>query len=168
MAVDRSVIGAKTSAFRVRIERQPVASFAAALKDTSDVYRSEAAARAAGLAGIPAPPTFTFAAPYWAAFLADEQPPDPTAGTGNPMHTVMGEQFAKGALVLHGEQEFEYHRPVVVGDVLDGEGVITDAYEKDTDSALMTFIVIETRWTDAETGDPVVTERFNLIARLRK
>jgi hypothetical protein len=28
--------------------------------------------------------------------------------------------------------------------------------------------VMETRWQDARTGDPVVTERFNLIARLRK
>jgi hypothetical protein len=28
--------------------------------------------------------------------------------------------------------------------------------------------VMETRWTDAKRGDPVVTERFNLIARMRK
>ncbi len=42
---------------------------------------------------------------------------------------------AKGALVLHGEQEFEYHRPVEVGDVLVGEGVIKDIYEKETDTA---------------------------------
>lgn len=168
MAVDRSVIGKPTSAFRVRVERQPVAAFAAACKDTSDVYRSLAAAKAAGLPGIPAPPTFTFAAPYWGALEADEQPPDPTKGTGNPMHAVMGEQFAKGALVLHGEQEFEYHRPVIVGDVLDGVGTVVDAYERETETAVMTFVVVETRWTDAHTGEPVVTERFNLIARLRK
>jgi hypothetical protein len=168
MAVDTSVIGKKTSAFRVRVERQPVASFAAAVLDNSPEYRDVAAARAAGLPNIPAPPTFSFAMPYWGAFESEEQPPDPTEGGVNPMHAIMGEQFAKGALVLHGEQEFEYHRPMVVGDVLDGEGVIVDAYEKDTDSALMTFVVIETVWKDAASGDPVVTERFNLIARLRK
>ena len=48
---------------------------------------------------MPAPPTFTFAAPYWAAFRADEQPADPTEGLGNPMHSIMGDLFAKGALV---------------------------------------------------------------------
>jgi hypothetical protein len=32
----------------------------------------------------------------------------------------------------------------------------------------MTFVVMETAWTDAKTSEPVVTERFNLIARLKK
>ena len=110
----------------------------------------------------------TFAAPYWGAYRADEQPDDPTAGSGNPMHKIMGDLYAQGALVLHGEQEFTYHRTPVAGDVLDGLQKITDIYEKETDRARMTFIVMETEWTDAETSEPVVTERFNLIARLKK
>ena len=61
---------------------------------------------------------------FWGRF-AEEQPADPTGGE-NPMHKVMGELFAKGGLVLHGEQEFTYHRPIVVGDVLIGEGRIVD------------------------------------------
>jgi hydroxyacyl-ACP dehydratase HTD2-like protein with hotdog domain len=84
------------------------------------------------------------------------------------MHTIMGDLFAQGALVLHGEQEFEYHRPVEVGDVLVGEGRIKDLYEKETDSAHMTFVVMQTQWQDADSGAPVVTEQFNLIARLKK
>ncbi len=52
--------------------------------------------------------------------------------------------------------------------ILLGAGEVMDVYEKDTDSATMTFIVIRTVWTDAESGAPVVTEQFNLIARLRK
>ena len=155
MSIDTSVIGAKTGAWRVTVERAPVANFARVLGDTKPVG-----------AGTPAPPTFSFVMPYWGAYPED-QPPDPTGGT-NPMHRIMGELFAKGALVLHGEQEFQYHRPIVSGDVLDGEQTITDMYEKETDAATMTFVVMETRWTDAHGGDPVVTERFNLIARLRK
>jgi acyl dehydratase len=166
MAVDTSVIGKPTGAWRVTVERGPVTKFAAALQDTNRVYRDASAARDAGFAHIPAPPTFTFALPFWGAFT-EEQPPDPTGGA-NPMHTVMGELFAKGALVLHGEQEFEYHRPVEVGDVLVGEGKIMDAYEKETNTAVMTFIVIQTQWKLADSGDPVVTEQFNLIARLKK
>ncbi len=84
------------------------------------------------------------------------------------MHTLMGALYAKGALVLHGEQEFVYHRTPVAGDVLDGVQTITDVYEKDSESAHMTFVVMETQWTDVRDGSPVVTERFNLIARLKK
>ncbi len=166
MGVDRSVIGAKTGAWRVTVERAPIVNFATALHDTSAVSTQPSAAAAAGFAGTPAPPTYSFVMAHWGAY-ADEQPPDPSGGR-NPMHTIMGDLYAKGALVLHGEQEFEYHRPIVSGDVLDGEQSITDIYEKDTAAATMTFVVMETRWTDAATGAPVVTERFNLIARLKK
>jgi acyl dehydratase len=166
MAVDTSVIGKPTGAFKVRVERGPVGFFATAVKSESPIYHDESVAKAAGFAGIPAPPTFSFAMQHMGRF-AEEQPPDPTGGD-NPMHTVMGQMFGQGALILHGEQEFEYHRPIEVGDVLNGAGTLTDIYEKETDSATMTFVVIETTWTDDATGAPVVTERFNLIARKKK
>jgi len=168
MSVDTSVIGKPTGAWRVVLDRAVLANFAKAVGDVSPVYQREEAANAAGLSGVPAPPTFTFAAPFWSAFRADDQPPDPTGGAGNPMHSIMGELFAKGALVLHGEQEFTFHRTPVAGDVLDGLQTITDIYEKETDRARMTFVVMETVWSDAATSQPVVTERFNLIARLKK
>ena len=82
------------------------------------------------------------------------------------MHALMGDLYAQGALVLHGEQEFVYHRTPVAGDVLDGVQTITDVYEKVSDRAHMTFVVMETQWSDARDGSAVVTERFNLIARL--
>jgi acyl dehydratase len=166
MAVDTSVIGKPTGAWKVTVERGPVTGFAAAVQDTNPVYRNADAARAAGFNNIPASPTFTFGMQFWGAF-AEDQPPDPTGGV-NPMHTVMAELFGQGALVLHGEQEFEYLRPVEVGDVLTGEGKLIDIYEKETDSAHMTFVVIRTEWKDAESGAPVVTEQFNLIARKKK
>lgn len=105
MAVDTSVIGTQTGAFRVVLDRTVLANFAKAVGDSSPVYRRADAVRAAGLGAVPAPPTFTFAAPYWGAYRADEQPADPTS-SGNPMHKIMGDLYAQGALVLHGEQEF--------------------------------------------------------------
>ena len=163
MGVDRSVIGKATGAYRVRVERGPVETFASALKDDNPVYHDAGAAKAAGFADIPAPPTFSFAAQFWGRF-AEEQPQDPTGGE-NPMQTVMGQLFAGGGLVLHGEQEFTYHRPIVVGDVLIGEGRVADIYEKDSKGKTMTFVVTETVWKDEQSGQPVVTERFNLIHR---
>ena len=44
------------------------------------------------------------------------------APVGNPMAEVLGPLMAKGGIILHGEQEFTYHRPVLAGDVLVGRG----------------------------------------------
>jgi hypothetical protein len=159
MAVDTSAIGKQTGAWRVILDRSVLTNFAEAVGDRSGAYRGN---------NVPAPPTFTFAAPYWSTRSCAEQPPNSTAGGQNPMHTIMGELYAQGALVLHGEQEFEYHRTARAGDVLDGVQRITDIYEKDSENARMTFVIMETEWTDARDGAPVVTERFNLIARLKK
>lgn len=160
MAVDTSIIGKPTGARKVRVERGPVEFFARSLFDDNPVYHDAAAAEAAGFDGIPVPPTFSFIMSHQ-GMRAEEQPPDPTNGD-NPMFKAMGELMGKGGLVLHGEQEFVYHRPIVEGDVLDSVGKVTDIYEKESKGSVMTFIVMETEWTDSS-GAPVVTERFNLI-----
>ncbi len=163
MAVDTSVIGKSTGVTKVGVERGPVSNFAAAVLDENLIYKSPDAARAAGFDAIPAPPTFSFAIRHWGQF-PELQPPDP-AGGENAMHTVMSDLFSRGGLILHGEQEFEYHRPLLVGDVLVGDGKITDIYEKESKGRTMTFVVTETVWSNEKTGEPVVTERFNLIHR---
>jgi len=32
----------------------------------------------------------------------------------------------------------------------------------------MTFVVTQSRWADAATGEPVLTARFNLVHRVRR
>ncbi len=168
MAVDTSVIGKPTGSWKVTIERSPISNFAGAVTDTNPVFFDRTAAQAAGFDDVPATPTFTIGLPYWAGYQHEIQPDDPTGGAGSPLMGVIGGLMSKGGLILHGEQEFQYFKPIVVGDTLIGEGSITDIYEKDSDKALMTFVVSETRWTDASTGEPVLTERFNLIHRFTK
>ncbi|HZR13133.1 MAG TPA: MaoC family dehydratase N-terminal domain-containing protein [Acidimicrobiia bacterium] len=163
MTVDPEIIGQPTGAARVHVERGPVSYFAAALKDQNPIYHDVNAARAAGFDDVPAPPTFSFAMNHMGA-RREDQPPDPTGGN-NPMHKAMGQLMGQGGIVLHGEQEFEYHRPIVVGDVLVSEGKVVDMYERESKGRTMTFVVMETVWRDDKTGDPVVTERFNLIHR---
>ena len=157
-----SIIGKAMSKSKVVVERSAVTNFATAVVDSSPVYRDARAAEEAGLPAIPAPPTFPFVMNTWGQF-PEIQPDD--APTGNPMGEVLGPLMAKGGLILHGEQEFVYHRPVFVGDVLSGEGTVVDAYTKDSKGATMTFIVTETVWRDDKTGEPVVTSRFNVIHR---
>jgi len=163
MAVDKSLIGTPTGKSKITVERGPVSNFAKALTDDNPIYQNPDAAKAAGFENIPAPPTWGFAMAHWGAF-AEQQPADPTKGR-NPVMEVIGTLMQKGGLVLHGEQEFEYHRPVVVGDVLDGEGKVTDVYEKDSKGKTMTFLVTENVFKDAKTGEPVLTTRMNLIHR---
>jgi acyl dehydratase len=163
MAVDTSVIGKATARSRVVVERGPVANFAAAVTDQSPIYRDPDVAGEAGFDGIPVPPTFTLAVRGWGELPELQHGLEPVEGS--PLAEIMGNLMAKGGLILHGEQSFDYHRSVLVGDVLRGEAKVVDVYEKESKSKIMTFLVIETVWTDDETGQPVVTERFNLIHR---
>ena len=156
------VIGKPMSKSKVVVERGPVSNFATAVCDQNPVHRDPRAAAEAGFPAIPAPPTFPFVMQAWGEF-PEIQPGDKPKG--NPMGEVIGPLMAGGGIILHGEQEFTYHRPVFVGDVLVGEGKVVDAYAKESKGRTMTFIVTETVWKDDTTGEPVVTSKFNLIHR---
>ena len=158
----KSFIGQPTGKSKVVVERGPVQHFADALLSASPIYHDPAAAKQAGFDNIPAPPTWPFAMEFSGKF-AEMQPAD--APTGSPLAKILGPLMAKGGLILHGEEEFLYHRPMQVGDVLIGDGVISDVYQKESKGRTMTFICSETKWTEESTGEPVVTARMNLIHR---
>lgn len=158
----KDLVGTVTTRATVLVERGPVAHFAEAVLETTPVYQWPEAARAAGFDDIPAPPTFAFAMESWGRF-PELQPPDAPSG-GEGFARLLDPLMAKGGIMLHGEQEFVYHRPIVVGDLLEGEGRVVDVYQKEARGRTMTFIVTETQWRD-RSGDPVVTTTFNLIHR---
>lgn len=95
MGLDPSLIGRETRPEMATIAAEDISAFADAIGDPSAVFRDEAAARAAGYAHIPAPPTYItrFRVPFAEAGLDVEH-----------------------AQVLHGEQEYTYERPLYVGD----------------------------------------------------
>jgi acyl dehydratase len=157
------IIGKPTGTTVVTVERGQLGLFAQAVKDESPVYRDPRAAAAAGLSGIPAPPTYPFVMGNFGVY-PELQPAE--APSGNPMAEVLGPLMANGGIILHGEQEFNYHRPVVAGDVLVGEGKVVDAYQKESKGRTMTFVVVETAWSDRTTGEPVCTSRMNIIHRI--
>lgn len=158
-----TIIGTPTGTTVVTVERGQLALFADAVKDGSPAHRDPRAAAEAGLPGIPAPPTYPFVMGNFGAYpeLQTEVAP-----SGNPMGAVLGPLLAKGGLILHGEQEFRYHRPVFAGDVLEGRGTVVDAYQKESKGKTMTFVVVETAWKDTVTGEPVCTSRMNIIHRV--
>ena len=65
---------------------------------------------------------------------------------------------------VHGEQEYEYLRPVRAGDRLRCSARIVEDYVKDGKrGGRMRFVVCETEMRDVATGDLVVRERATAI-----
>ena len=162
MAVDTSIIGRPTGKSKVVVERGPVSNFARAVKDESAVYQDPGAAKEAGFDAIPAPPTFGFSMEHWGKY-PELQPADKPKG--NPMMEVIGGLMKQGGMVLHGEQEFIYHQPVVVGDVLAQSGTIRDVYEREgSGGKVMTFVEAQTDYHNAS-GELVLTQITTLLHR---
>lgn len=133
------------------IERGKVAEFARAVKDPCPLFHDADAAAAAGYPAIVAPPTFTRVA-YYPHNRADDGEPNFGFDLG----------FDRSRTV-HGEQEYEYARPVYVGDELSGTTTLTDVYERDgSDGTTLTFAVLETVYR-TESDERVVTERRTRI-----
>jgi len=144
---------------RVRIDAAPVWLFARALKDRNPVYSSERAAHDAGFDAVPVPPTFTFVMTHGATF--PDLQPEGGSGSLAPADSALPTDSASDAgLYLHGEQHFEYHRQPVVGDVLEGRMRVSKSFAKEGRRGVMQMTILQTRWRDAATGDPVVTEQI--------
>jgi acyl dehydratase len=111
MAVNRDYAGRTFPASEpYEVSRVKIADFASAIGDPNPVYFDRAAAQAAGHPDVIAPPTFPIVISMAAAGAAIADP-----GLG-----------LNYAMVVHGEQQFSYVRPVMAGDVLTAQSTITD------------------------------------------
>ncbi len=154
------------------VEAGHILTFARAIGDDNPVYRDATAAEAAGLDGIIAPPTFVMAG----AHFDPDYPLRPAIGrawfgsgreaTGVPQGAgpALGsggsaETSGTTETALHAEQHFEYHRPLLAGDVLTGSSHDGRTWEKEgRRGGTMTFTEFLTEYRDAE-GSLVVTAR---------
>ncbi|HLV72642.1 MAG TPA: MaoC family dehydratase N-terminal domain-containing protein [Vulgatibacteraceae bacterium] len=109
MALNRDFIGRSfppTEPYEV--SRVKIREFADAIGDPNPLYRDQEAAKAAGHPDVIAPPTFPIVVSLGNAALAD---PDLNLNY---------------AMVVHGEQRFEYTRPMRAGDVVTCTSTITE------------------------------------------
>ena len=79
------------------------------------------------------------------------------------MHLAEAEEYGKGW--LNSGNRFEHFEPVRVGDRITATGKVADVYEKQSKGHVMTFLVLDTIWSEASTGARVVASRMNLIHR---
>jgi acyl dehydratase len=145
MAINRDYLGRTFPAAEpYEVSRVKIADFADAIGDPNPVFRDRAAAQAAGHADVIAPPTFAIV-----ISMAGSAPAVADPGLG-----------VNYAMVVHGEQRFEYSRPIVAGDVLTAQATITDI--RDAGRNVMLTTKTEIRTAD---GEHVCTAHSTLVER---
>ncbi|WP_199435403.1 MaoC family dehydratase N-terminal domain-containing protein [Qaidamihabitans albus] len=141
MGLSPSLIGTAREGASLLVTRSRLRLFAKSTGQQDPIFIDVDAARRASHSDLPVPPTFFFAVglelPAPLDFLTD-----------------LGVDLAA---LLHGEQEFTYHRTAHAGDTLTSSPVITDVFEK-KGGALM-FLVTEA---------PVVDQDDVLVATMRE
>ncbi|MFE9574905.1 MaoC family dehydratase N-terminal domain-containing protein [Nocardia sp. NPDC006044] len=114
MPLDQSVIGTPLPPSTLTVEAGRLRFFAEAIGERNPIFTDLAAAKAAGYANLPVPPTFLFGIeldnPDSFSWLVD-----------------LGVDLR---WVLHGEQSFTYHATAVAGDVLTATPTIGNVYTK--------------------------------------
>ncbi|MGQ0700564.1 MAG: MaoC family dehydratase N-terminal domain-containing protein [Panacagrimonas sp.] len=138
--IDKKWIGHELPVSVLTLERTRLQFFAKAIGETDPIYTDTAAAREAGYADLPAPPTFLFAAEL-------------DSGT---TFRLLDELQIPIAKLLHGEQNFTYHRAACAGDTVTVRSTISDVYDKK--GGALEFVVKTARATN---------QRDELVAELR-
>src|ERR1700752_4260191 len=133
MAVNRDYLGRTFAAAEpYEVSRVKIAEFADAIGDPNPVYRDRAAAQAAGYPDVIAPPTFAIVISSAGSAKAVSDP-----GLG-----------VNYAMVVHGEQRFEFERQLVAGDVVTAQATISGI--RDAGRNVMVSAQTEIRTLDGE------------------
>jgi acyl dehydratase len=144
MAEQDSRIGRSAEPVTMHVELGKIREFARAIKDDNPLYFDEQYAnKEAG--GVMPPPTFTMTQAFW-----DE-------GHGR---IDLGLDLRR---VLHGEQEFEYLRPVYAGDTLVARGRISNVEKRPGKrGGEMTLVTLETEYKN-QRGEVCLYARSTII-----
>jgi acyl dehydratase len=144
MALNRDLIGKQYQPVEFTVDRDHVVRFCDAIGEDSPVFRDPAAAKEAGYDEQLAPPTFVTTVQIQTSGQAVVDP-------------ELGLDYS---LVVHGEQHYEYARPMVVGESLTAYPRIADIYAKGPNE----YLVLESDVRDSA-GQTVVVGRSVLLSR---
>ncbi len=108
------------------VDLSSIMLFASALGETNKIYYDEAYAAQTPLGGVIAPPTFSNASAHWnpdhalrgVRRIPESRPRTPREQPESEARTSADEGGELGGVlnrVLHGEQRFEYHKPIRPG-----------------------------------------------------
>jgi acyl dehydratase len=143
MALNRDFIGRTFPPSEpYEVSRVKIREFATAIGDPNPIYRDSEAAKAAGHPDVIAPPTFPIVVSLGGPALLDAE---------------LGLNYA---MVVHGEERFEYQRPLRAGDVIVCFTTITDIKSAGNNEMLK----IETEVKTVE-GELVCTAYNTIVER---
>ncbi|CAN5662688.1 MaoC family dehydratase N-terminal domain-containing protein [soil metagenome] len=133
-------VGIRSEGVRHVVEQGAVRKFAEAIGDRNPLYLDEAAGRKSRHGRRIAPPTFPISLDYG---------------------SVPGFALPESGLI-HGEQIFEYERPLYVGEEILCYGMLKEVYEKKARAGSMTFLIIERAGEGAD-GERIFTTTSSAI-----
>lgn len=146
---DHSKVGVEYPELVWEVERGKIRELAKAIGDPNPIYQDKDAAIAEGYKDTPAPPTFLTVPMMWCGSM-------PLAITDLKINFAM---------VLHGEEEYEYYQPIYPGDVIRATPKVTSIDEKTTKSGKkMDRVVMEIVYSN-QRGEKVAKARSLLIER---
>lgn len=144
MPLNQSLKGKAYKEIELEVDGDRVTQFALAVGEDDPRFLEAEAARAEGFPDQVAFPTF----PTVLGILASAQ---------IVVDPELGMDYSR---VVHGEQSYEWRRPIVVGDRLRTTPRIADVYAKGPNE----FLVIEAEITDAD-GEVICVSRSTLLSR---
>jgi len=144
---DKSLIGKETPTVVAEVLAEETIQFAKALGDLNPLYVDEDAARESPFGSLLAPPTFPV-----------------TLAAGNMDPDLFFELGLNFASIVHGEQEFEYLRPLKVGEKVTLKGRVADITEKEGRSGVLDVVVLETTGYDQK-GEKIFITRMTLLSK---
>jgi acyl dehydratase len=136
LRVFEEYVGCRSNPVHNRVEAGAVRRFAEAIGDPNPLYFDESAARSSRWGRRIAPPTF----PRTFDYGQIEGLRLPTSG------------------IIHGEQEYVYRRPIIVGEELVCWGTFVDSYSKSGREGTLNFLVFE-RVAEDLSGNEVMRTR---------
>lgn len=145
---DPGIKGKELETVSFALERSKLAELARAFNEDDPAWSDPEAAAAAGFEAVPAPPTATTLADHW------------RPGGALAHAEAAGVDLAR---LLHGEANWEFRRPLHLGDELTATTTVADvATREGKRGGTMTFVTVETRFS-APDGELVATRTDTLI-----
>ena len=133
----RACIGVPTAPAVIQVDRTAIQRFCEAIADSNPLWSDEEYAKSHRYGGLVAPPTFLAT-----HYLSGTRPPIP-------------HKLTRG---LNGGGEWEFFKPVRLGDVLAVTSKVVELRERTGSLGKMLFIVVEGTWKN---------QRNELVARFR-
>ncbi len=142
--LSKDIIGRKLDSYSITVERGKIREFCKAIGETNPIYFDSEAARAAGYADTPAPPTFQTTFMFW----------------GYPK--IWDDMSSVGIDIqrlLHMKEDYVYHKPLYPGMVITTQPEISDVK-----IGKMNMVTFRSVFRD-EKNEPVIEAEMAIVIR---